>query len=601
MANVDGELSVYSVEINELMNLMEGKSKDRSGKAKELMIKIVNDVYDGKVSIKALASFNEIISKDYSLESTFLRMLPTGLLKHTEILSMAVRCINKPKDIEGLGKAKLFEILSSKSLSVTNDKSYPIKNPPFTIQDYSKYNYVMNRTLDRLREECKDDEIVLEDLDKIEKVLAKRKSEIEKKNQGKKEEEKAKAKADNSTLSPGQIKLIEDINVKLEGNDYQGAKELLSKVTSKNFEKLLNSGMISKDEWMFLLPNKVIEENKDIIMDKIIEEQSRRGNINGIELMDTFMAMKSKVESGLITGGIFGSPHDEPGIYNGYGTPTFTNFSAGLKFLQSNYEEFAKKMNLECGSYEELEEKYKVAVIQNTLVSDYGVSGENRLGEKQDRTNETFGEKEHIQIKNKIKQLGEENMDICCFPIAGYEQPLFVALTKDKDGKEHIRMFNTKGKILDDPKPEIGLNEKGEYVFDENPLEDKITGTNSGSEISLSEIPFENSVKKENGEPVCQFVVPSSSEIKGESIRYGITKGKDGRIEIRMANGLAPKDMLMTLGTAVECYRPEEIALMKKYEEFGIVNEDLTKSVYGLKADRLGEKSKDEEQKEEGR
>lgn len=383
--------------------------------------------------------------------------------------------------------------------------------------------------------------------------------------------------------------------------------ELVKNISSETAAKLLASDDIFySNEFMFLLPKEIIQENKSAIIEKITkgfipyklykEEEKDKD----VHLMESFMSYRSRIESGLGWSGLFGDSHDEVGALTG--TEKYkisvTQFK-GLEFLKSNFSEISEQMNLECKSFEELKEKYKTTLTKNTLVDEYGFPGENMYGET-NKTSDIQGEKEHMKIKSLLQSRGEQTTDLCRFPIAGYEESLFVALTKDESGKEHFRMFNSKGQMLNDTKPEITLGDNGEFIFPENPYEQRITETNSGDEKSINDITFENLNNEVDSKSLCQFVVPAPGDIEGTpGIRYCITKGKDGRIEMKMSNSQLSEEQLLSMGQPVECFRMEELALLKKYEEFGIRNEDLIKSVYGLKQDKS--KVIDEQTKEESR
>lgn len=354
---------------------------------------------------------------------------------------------------------------------------------------------------------------------------------------------------------------------------------------------------------MFLLPKEIMEENKSAIIEKITKEIVQDEFLgNDLMLMNYFMPLKTEMECGLGSYGIYGNPHDEVGALTGTETykMSVTKFK-GLGFLESNFNEIAKQMNLECKSFEELEEKYKTTLTKNTLVDEYGIAGENMYGET-NKTSNTPGEKEHIQIKKELESRGEQTTDLCCFPIVGYEESFFVALTKDESGKEHFRMFNSKGQMLNDTNPQITLGDNGEFIFPDNPYEQKITEINTGNEKSINDISFKNLNNEVDSKSLCQFVVPAPGDLEGEpGIRYCVTKGEDGRIEMKMANSQLSEEQLLSLGQPVECFRIEEIALLKKYEDFGIRNEDLIRSVYGLKKDKSIDKFIDEQTKEEDR
>lgn len=354
---------------------------------------------------------------------------------------------------------------------------------------------------------------------------------------------------------------------------------------------------------MFLLPKEIMEENKSAIIEKITKEIVQDEFLgNDLMLMNYFMPLKTEMECGLGSYGIYGNPHDEVGALTGTETykMSVTKFK-GLGFLESNFNEIAKQMNLECKSFEELEEKYKTTLTKNTLVDEYGIAGENMYGET-NKTSNTPGEKEHIQIKKELESRGEQTTDLCCFPIVGYEESFFVALTKDESGKEHFRMFNSKGQMLNDTNPQITLGDNGEFIFPDNPYEQKITEINTGNEKSINDISFKNLNNEVDSKSLCQFVVSAPGDLEGEpGIRYCVTKGEDGRIEMKMANSQLSEEQLLSLGQPVECFRIEEIALLKKYEDFGIRNEDLIRSVYGLKKDKSIDKFIDEQTKEEDR
>lgn len=363
---------------------------------------------------------------------------------------------------------------------------------------------------------------------------------------------------------------------------------------------LASDEIVYSDEFMFLLPKEIIQENKSAIIEKITKGIVKSELGNDLMLMDKFMVLKSRMECGLDTYGMYGSSHEEVRTLTGTeeNKMSVTKFK-GFEFLKSNFNEISEQMNLECKSFEELEEQYKTILTKNTLVNEYGFSGENMYGET-NKTSDIQGEKEHMKIKSLLQSRGEQTTDLCRFPIAGYEESFFVALTKDESGKEHFRMFNSKGQMLNDTNPEITLGDNGEFIFPENPYEQKITEINSGSEKSINDITFENLNNEVDSKSLCQFIVPAPGDIEGKpGIRYCITKGKDGRIEIKMSNSQLSEEQLLSMGQSVECFRMDELALLKKYEEFGIRNEDLIKSVYGLKQDKS--KAIDEQTKEESR
>ncbi|MBO5004071.1 MAG: hypothetical protein J6D03_02225 [Clostridia bacterium] len=378
--------------------------------------------------------------------------------------------------------------------------------------------------------------------------------------------------------------------------------ELVKNISSETAAKLLASDdIVYSDEFMFLLPKEIMQENKSAIIEKITKGMVKDEFLgNDLMLMNFFIILKAEMECGLGTYGIYGNIHDEVGALTGTEKykMSVTQFK-GLEFLKSNFNEISEQMNLECKSFEELEEKYKTTLTKNTLVNEYGFPGENMYGET-NKTSDIQGEKEHMKIKSLLQSKGEQTTDLCCFPIAGYEESFFVALTKDESGKEHFRMFNSKGQMLNDTKPEITLGDNGEFIFPENPYEQRITETNSRDEKSINDITFENLNNEVDSKSLCQFVVPAPGDIKGKpGIRYCITKGKDGRIEMKMSNSQLSEEQSLSMGQPVECFRIEELALLKKYEEFGIRNEDLVKSVYGLKQDKS--KVIDEQTKEESR
>lgn len=150
-----------------------------------------------------------------------------------------------------------------------------------------------------------------------------------------------------------------------------------------------------------------------------------------------------------------------------------------------------------------------------------------------------------------MQSRGEQTSDLCRFQIAGYEESFFVALTKDEKGKEHFRMFNSKGEMLNDPSPKIELNDKGEFVFPDNMLDTQLTGYMSGEEKNINDMTFKGFDKEVNSESICQFVVPNPENDDKPGIRYGINKGKDGKIEIKMANSLMTEKQLTSLGKPV--------------------------------------------------
>lgn len=106
---------------------------------------------------------------------------------------------------------------------------------------------------------------------------------------------------------------------------------------------LASDEIVYSDEFMFLLPKEIIQENKSAIIEKITKGIVKSELGNDLMLMDKFMVLKSRMECGLDTYGMYGSSHEEVRTLTGTeeNKMSVTKFK-GFEFLKSNFNEISE-------------------------------------------------------------------------------------------------------------------------------------------------------------------------------------------------------------------------------------------------------------------
>lgn len=384
MADVKGKLEQYASEINELIEMMEKKKKGEKVNAgklmKDLMKKIVNDVYNGIVSPDAIVELNNIIRSDYSLERNFLNMIPSSLLGHKKIFNNLIESINMPNDIEIDNQIELLDILSDKSASlgalidINNEYENQNRFPKITYLEYKRRNDMLIDKKYELAEQCENNE-ELEELNKIEEKIDERGKNVKEfvKAKGKRmEATKEQTTKNDLELTQGEKKILDEINARLTSHDFQGVQDMLNNVPSETVTKFLTDDKATyPDAFIGLLPKEIMEENKSIILEKCIKMCSDERSDLSIKqkeqlFLSHFMSYKSMVESGLSNSNEINS-----GIDKGY-KQSFAKYNF-LEFIESNFEEIAEYGKFECKSMEELMEEYNNENRNLMLSCDYGV------------------------------------------------------------------------------------------------------------------------------------------------------------------------------------------------------------------------------------
>lgn len=236
MAEIKGELGLYTGEISKFMEIRRNGGKSGSKEIKDVIIKVVNDIYDGKISPNALVELNNMIRNDFTLEKMFFKMIPASLLGHKAIFNNILESIDVPEDIDNYDKVQLLDILSKKSVGglIDNEQQNQRRFPRISYVQFKQYNRLLLKKKEQLEEQCENEPELLENLGEIESSIEETEHNVthnlylKRKNraveQSPKNEQTVESNSELTELTQEESRMIEEINERMGSHDYQGTR-----------------------------------------------------------------------------------------------------------------------------------------------------------------------------------------------------------------------------------------------------------------------------------------------------------------------------------------------------------------------------------------
>lgn len=222
--------------------------KGGSKEIQDVIIKVVKDVFDGKISPNALVELNNMIRNDFILERMFFKLIPANLLGYKSIFNNMLESIDVPEDIDNYDKVEFLDILSKKEVASLIDNEHPNqrKYPRISYGDFKRYNSLILNKKEQLEEECENDQELLENLGEIEKFVEEREKNVthvlyqkKKKHSVVQSQKNEQTVESNSELTQEESQMIEEINARMGAHDYQGIRGTIKEYIFRNCSKVV--------------------------------------------------------------------------------------------------------------------------------------------------------------------------------------------------------------------------------------------------------------------------------------------------------------------------------------------------------------------------